>query len=333
MILKNRAGNLLMANAETLEKVYSAIASLRARGLPHLDVELVARTAGVARSTFYLKDEDWKEVRAVIGGKPSERIKLVQVEVERKSVATLQIEALSKRLAHAEEEVSRIQSTADKVYKQLIDEVQRWFVKASETPAKQAQMARYIQELNSTRREVESLRSENRVLQAQAENTGVIRPLVHKRKIALNTLQPPGEIFTSFLKQLDLLIPEQTKAHEIVAAYVLCGFPCSGKTQWAESHQPSTSGIHIYVDSYGHTADIRRFIADRIRNTTKAEVHCIWLRTNADAGGEQTAPVGTIGEKGLEGRLLQRVKSTFEIPAFDEPFDSIILPKGLSVEK
>jgi hypothetical protein len=45
-----------MANEENLEKVYKAIASLKAKGMQRLNVELVRKIAGVARSTIYLKD-------------------------------------------------------------------------------------------------------------------------------------------------------------------------------------------------------------------------------------------------------------------------------------
>lgn len=187
-----------MANYEMLEKAYAAIGALRSKGLLKIDVGLVARTAGIARSTFYLNDDDWKEVRTVIAGKPSDRVKLKRVEVEEKSLTDQRIEAFSVRLADAEEEVGRIQETAGKVYRELIDEVQRWFVKASESPAKKNQMARALQELNSSRKEVELLRSENRVLQAKIDVSGVIQPLVQKLIISLDVLESPGQVFRAF---------------------------------------------------------------------------------------------------------------------------------------
>jgi len=315
-----------MANPETLEKVYAAIGALRAKGMSRPDVGLVATTAGVARSTFYLEDEDWKEVRAVIKGKPSERVRLVQVAAEEKTVATRQIEALSARLGEAEKQVIHIQSTADKVYRELIDEVQRWFVKASEKPARQAQMARYIEELNGARKEMERLRSANRILEAQLENSNSVRPLVQKKKIVLYALRPSGELFASFLKQLDELFPYNSRSNGMGTAYLMCGLPCSGKTSWIEIHQPSRPGIHVYVDSCAHTADIRRFIADRLREAAKVKVHCVWLRTGDEICTKRVGAVDAAEDAILKEMEIRRVKSAFEAPAFDEPFDSIILP-------
>ena len=315
-----------MASSETLNRVYAAIGTLRAKGVSGMNVGLVAAAAGVARSTFYLKDKEWEEVRAVIKGKPSALVKLVQVEVEEKSLATRQIEALSARLAEAEKTVIHIQSTADKVYRELIDEVQRWFVKASEKPGKQKQMARYLHELNSTLKESERLRSENGLLQAQIERAGEIRPLVYKKIISLNALESPGEIFTSFLKQLDVLNSQHGNLHEIVNAYLVCGLPCSGKTRWIESHQPSAPGTHIYVDSCAHTVDIRRFIANRIRDTSKSEVHCVWLRASEHNCVGRVASIAAGRDASVKEEEIRRVASRFEPPVFDEPFNSIILP-------
>jgi hypothetical protein len=315
-----------MASAENLQKAYTAISVLRAKGLLKMDVGLVASTAGIARSTFYLDDEEWKEVRAVIRGKPSDRVKLKGVEVAEKSLADRRIEVFSGRLAEAEKEVIRIQAIADKVYRELIDEVQRWFVKASESPAKKNQMARYLQELNSSRKEVERLRSENRALEAQIAVAGVVRPLVQKKIISLDVLDTPGNIFTSFLRQLDALAPQHDNAHGIVSTYLVCGLPFSGKSRWVESHQPDVPGTHIYVDSCAHTLDIRRFIADRIHSTTKSDVHCVWLRAGEETCIGRLASLGAGKKASLKKVEIEQVALKFEALDFEEPFDSIILP-------
>lgn len=319
-----------MANEENLQKAYTAISVLRAKGLLKMDVGLVASTAGIARSTFYLDDDEWKEVRAVIRGKPSDRVKLKQVEVAEKSLADRRIEAFSGRLAEAEKEVIRIQTIADQVYRELIDEVQRWFVKASESPAKKTQMARYLQELNSSRKDVARLRSENRMLEAQIEVAGVVHPLVQKKIISLDIFGTPGDIFTSFLRQLDALVPQQDNAHRIVSSYLVCGLPFSGKSRWIELHQPSLPGTHIYVDSCAHTADIRRFIADRIHSTTRSEVHCVWLRAGKESCIERLVSLGVGKKASLKKEEIEQVALKFEALAFEERFDSIILPQEYS---
>lgn len=316
-----------MASNENLQKAYTAISMLRAKGLVKIDVGTVASTAGLARSTFYLDDDDWREVLAVIKGKPSDRVKLQPVETIEKSLTDRRIEAFSARLAAAENELTRIQVIADKVYRELIDEVQRWFVIASESPAKKSQMARYLQELNSSRKEVERLRSENKLLGAQTGVAAAVHPLVQKRIISLDILKSPAEIFMSFLTQLDKLVPQHDNAHGIVSTYVVCGLPFSGKSRWIESHQPSLPGVHIYVDSCAHTTDIRRFIAERLRSTTKSEVHCVWL-----SAGESTCIKRLVG-LGLEGRAnvkreeIKRVALNFQALDFDKLFDTFILPK------
>jgi hypothetical protein len=316
-----------MANNENLEKAYDAISALRVKGLLTMDVRMVANTAGIARSTFYLNDPDWKEVRAVIAGKPSDRVKLKQVKVVKRSHADQRIEEFSLRLAEAENEVIRIQEVAQKVYRQLIDEVQRWFVKASESPAKKNQIASYLQELVSSRKEVERLSSENRLLEAKVAVAGVVHPLVQKKVICLNALESPVDMFTSFLKQFDALNPQHEKAHGVVATYVMCGLPLSGKSYWIELHRPSEPGVHIYVDSCAHTRDARRFIADRIRHISKSDVHCVWLRANSDTFAERDVVIDATGRATLKKAEIERVASGFEPPTLGEPFDSIILPR------
>ena len=314
-----------MASEENLRKAYAAISVLRAKGLSKINVGLVASTAGIARSTFYLDDDEWKEVRAVIRGKPSNQVKLKQVEVAEKSLADRRIEAFSGRLAETEKEVIRIQTIADQVYRELIDEVQRWFVKASESPAKKTQMARYLQELNSSRKDVARLRSENRVLEAQIEVAGVVHPLVQKKIISLD-LGTVGDIFTSFLGQFDALAPLHDNAHGIVSTYLVCGLPFSGKSRWIESHQPSVPGTHIYVDSCAHTADIRRFIANRVHSTKRSEVHCVWLRAGEESCIERVVSLGVGREASLKMEEIKKIALKFEAPSFEEPFDSVILP-------
>lgn len=107
----------------------------------------------------------------------------------------------------------------------------------------------------------------------------------------------------------------------------MCGLPLSGKSRWIESHQPSVPGAHIYVDSCAHTADIRHFIADRIRHIAKSEVHCVWVRESLKTCIGRVVSNGDEAKASLRKRQVERVASSFEAPDFHEPFNSIILLK------
>jgi AcrR family transcriptional regulator len=318
-----------MASSNTLDKVYGAIGLLREQGVPRLDVGLVARTAGVARSTFYLEDDDWEEVRAVIKGKPSNRISLALIDVKEKSGAARRLEALSKRVDEAETEVAHMQSAAQKVYHELIDEVQRWFIKASEKPAQQAKTAKYMKELASSRTELQHLRAENEVLRAQVATGDTVKQFVSKKIIHIDTLEPPGSMFTSFLEQLDSLAPQIRMSGTAVIAYVLCGLPCSGKSRWVESHRPESAGLHIYIDSYAQSADIRSFLATRLRANAKAAVVCVWLRTGEETCNKRAAASSAGLEKLMRESEISKVQLLFENPTLDEPFDLYMTPREI----
>ena len=313
-----------MAKAENLEKAYKAIGSLLASGVRTLSVEKVKVASGLARQTFYQKDEDWQEVRAVINGKPSDRVKLVQVEIKQKSETERQLDSLFERIETMEQDVTRLEGTASKVYKELIDEIQRWFYKASENPKRNATVARHIEELNSMRQEMDRLTAENRLLRAQENDKDSVKVLSHKKVIKLNTLAEPGDIFDDFLKQYNSIIPTSSVGALICSVYVLCGLPCSGKSNWIKNHKPSSSGIHIYVDSCAHQTHIRRFIVKQI-TLVNVEIHCVWLRNDRQTCLERTAK-GYIGAANvIKQEEINFIAENFQDPSLAELFDSVIL--------
>lgn len=174
---------------------------------------------------------------------------------------------------------------------------------------------------------MERLSAENRLLESKIAVAGVVHPLVQKKTICLNVLESPGDMFASFLTQFEALTPQQGKAHRVVATYIMCGLPLSGKSYWIEQHEPSEPGVHIYVDSCAHTGDARRFIADRIRHITESDVHCVWLRASAVTCVGRAVVIDATTQATLKKREIEQVASDFEPPVFEEPFDSIILPR------
>lgn len=313
-----------MANPGNLEKAYSAIGSLLAKGNAKLTVERVSSESGIARQTFYQKDEDWKEVLAVIKGKPSSRVKLVQVEFEEKSKAVKKFEGLHKRLEVAEQELSRMEHVASTVYKELIDEVQRWFDKATDSPKNRNQVSKYIEELNRARDDIERLSAENRFLKAERA-AGEIKPLTMKKVIRLPALHQQVEVIELFLSQLEALLPNAQIAETVSAVYLLCGLPFSGKTTWIEKHEPHSPGTHLYIDCCNSHADLRRFQIKRLRSSIKAPIHCVWIRTSAELCTDRVGGAKE-GATGVESQnLIKKVDKIFQPPALNEPFNSIIL--------
>jgi len=316
-----------MANSENLDKAYAAIGSLLASGITKLTVEKVSVASGLARQTFYQKDPDWVEVRDVIGGKPSPRMKLVQVEIKQKSETVRKLDSLFERIATMEQEVARLEGTASHVYKELIDEIQRWFCKALENPKKNVAAARYLNELNDIRQEVERLTAENRLLKAQREGNESVKVLSYKKIIALNMLAEPGDIFDEFLQQYRSLVPTSTVAASVRAIYVLCGLPCSGKTTWIKDHKPTSSGLHIYIDSCAHQTHIRRFIASQTASPN-VEIHCVWVRKTKEACLALSLKAYVGSASILKQEEVKFISENFQAPSLVEPFESIILASG-----
>lgn len=314
-----------MANADSLDKAYATIGSLLAKGVTKLSVQQVAAASGLARQTFYQQDDEWKEVRAVIKGKPSTRVKLVQVEIKQKSESAKRLEALLGRVEDMEQELTRVEGIASTVYKELIDEVQRWFYKASETPKKKIQVAQYIEELNSTRKELERVMAENRLLKAEHDGSDTLPKLNQKRTIDLAGPEEIADILNDFLRQYKALVPTQRMTESLSAVYILCGLPCSGKTTWIKKHHPKSQGLHIYVDSCAHQAQIRRFIANQIQSSSNAEVHCVWIRTDLQTCSDRSEKTHAGAENALKQEEIKATMQTFQAPTLDEPFTSVIL--------
>ncbi|MFN3791705.1 MULTISPECIES: hypothetical protein [Massilia] len=308
-----------MANEENLEKVYKAIASLKAKGMQRLNVELVRKIAGVARSTIYLKDEDWKEVRDVIAGKDSERLAATALDVNIKSASALAIEELEKRLTEAESELTRITSVADKVYPELIDEIQRWFVAASETPNNKKKKVHDAAELLKLKAECERLRKENASMLAQLESPTNMRMLSHKKTIILKDGLTAGEFFGSFMNQLQSITSHYLLPGRPAASYILCSLNSNFRDEWIHNHEPKSTGLNLYINSVAGTSDTRLFFLQQIRAMLSGEIHCVLMRD------QLMKDVGKNSRHTDESAKSRFNTEFFEHPSFDEPFDSFII--------
>ena len=316
-----------MARADLLNRAYQAVAALRAKGRTKLSVEEVAECAGLARSTFYLKDDDWQEVREVIRGKPSPRVRLAAVEVTAASKADLRLTALARRVEEAEAELERIRAAADDVYRKLIDQVQYYFALASETPKKREQQAKLLKEVARAKQEVQRLKAENSRLQASQNAGAEIASLaVAKRVVGLPDAAPSvSALYAAFLDKMAGIVPDEPAGRAVGAVYLLSGLPLSGKGTWIERHKPSTPGAAIYVDSTNHTAEVRGFFVDRMRTFTAAPIHCVRLRASLETClGRCERTCSGAAQIQVQARL-ERIHAEFEEVRVDEPFDSIIL--------
>jgi hypothetical protein len=305
--------------------VYACIGTLRTRG-DKLNIGRVAEAAGVARATLYLPDPDWQEVREVIKGKSSSRVKLVEIEVTEASRVRRKVAELNKRVTVAEGDLQALRKEAERIYRKLVDQLQYYVALAAETPAKTANRAKQLKEAGHDRQEIKRLRAEVAMLQQQVRN-GPAGPaaLTTKRYISLLASSSWADTIASFMDQLAQAIPDEPVAKTIGAVYVLCGLPMSGKTTWATEHKSWVPGVALYVDGTAHTAEQRRFIADRLRKITKASIHCVRLRADGPT---------CIARSGRKHRgaahievqhAIEKIAAEFEEVSLIEPFNSIVL--------
>ncbi|SAK87365.1 hypothetical protein AWB77_04707 [Caballeronia fortuita] len=314
-----------MANRDLLDRVYACIGTMRSRG-DKLNVEKVAMTAGVARATLYLPDPDWREVRAVIKGKTSSRVKLVEIELAGASKVQRKVAELKERVANAEGELQALRRDAEKIYRKLVDQLQYYVALAAETPAKTANRAKQLKESGHDKQEIKQLRAEVALLQQQVRN-GPTEPaaLTTKRYITLPASSSWADTLASFMDQLAEVIPDEPVAKTIGAVYVLCGLPKAGKTTWATEHKSQVPGIALYIDGVVHTAEQRRFIADRLRKITNAPIHCVRVRADGPTCVTRSGRRHH-GAAHIEAQhAIEMVAAEFEEVSLTEPFNSIVL--------
>lgn len=314
-----------MAKHDVLERAYEAIGRLRATGLEKLNVEKVADAAGLARSTFYLPDPDWQEIRQVIKGKPSTRVKLVEIEVATVTRSTRKIAELRERMDRVEAELESVRQTADTVYRKLIDQLQYYFALAAETPAKREKQTKLLKESGRANQEAKRLQAENANLREQLRLIPNTTPLVNKRYITLPNELNISDYYCTLLDQLAQNFPDEHAGQTIGAVFVMCGLPLAGKTQWTRDHKPLAPGVAVYIDGTSHKADIRKFITDRVRKLTAAPVSCVRVRTSKEVCIERSGRALRGANHIRTEQTIELISKEFEEVSLAEPFNAIIL--------
>lgn len=314
-----------MARADTLDRAYKAIARLQAQGRTKLNASLVAASAGLARSTLYLDDDDWMEVLKAIRGETSPSVGLAAVEVVATSKADDKLRALAQRVEDAEEALKKLHVTAHHVYRQLLDQVQYYCALAGETPWKWERDAQTQRELNTAKQELQRLNAENNELRAQMvpDDNGTL--CVTQNVIELSEPASLTDMYTEFLNKLAGFVPDAQAGQAVGAIYLLCGLPLSGRSTWIRQHKPLTPRLAVYVDGTNHRAEVRSFFIQSVRRLTEAPIHCVRLRAPAQICLQRC-------ERGWSGAAqiklmarVEQVQAEFQEVKIDEPFNSVIL--------
>lgn len=318
-----------MASSDALEKAYAAIARLRQQGLSQLSVDAVADVAGLARSSFYQKDDDdWAEVRKVIRGKASPRVKLVEIEVSETRKVTSRLSSVLERVAKLEAALADTNKFANDVYHKLIDQVQYYFAKAEESPKKLEQSRKQINELKQARHDLQVAQNEISMLKKERLLPNVVPHRTVKKTVELpSTLDLPN-LFSEFLNEFDRLFPDEGSIKALGQIYIVCGLPLCGKTRWINRHEPSRAGISLYVEGTNETSAIRSFLVGRLRKRTSSEITCVWIAGDPDTCKKRCrATHQGIAHVDVESEI-QRVSSESQTVSILEDFDVILPVRG-----
>jgi hypothetical protein len=83
--------------------------------------------------------------------------------------------------------------------------------------------------------------------------------------------------------------------------------------------------VALYVDGIAHTAEQRRFIADRLRKITNAPIHCVRLRADGPMCVARSGRKHR-GAAHIEAQhAIEMIAAEFEEVSLIEPFHSIVL--------
>lgn len=312
-----------MASSDALERAYAAIARLRQQGIARPSVDAVAEVAGLARSSFYQKDDEWSEVRAVIKGKPSPRVKLVELAVSDANKATSRISDITSRVAKLEEDLASTNKFADEVYQRLIDQVQYYFARAEESPKKREQSKKQIDELKQARHDLNSAQAELVELRREIQRPNVVKHRALKKIVRLPPAGDASNMFSAFLDELERQVPDAASAKVISSVYVVCGYPKCGKTGWINRHEPAEPGIALYIEGSNHTRSIRSFLTTRLRKLTSRNIACVWVGGSAEVVEERCRSAYSGIEHVQKQEEIQRIQRELEFVDLSEDFDLI----------
>lgn len=314
-----------MASSDALERAYAAIARLRQQGIARPSVDAVAEVAGLARSSFYQKDDEWSEVRAVIKGKASPRVKLVELAVSDAKKATSRVSDITSRVAKLEEDLANTNKFADEVYQRLVDQVQYYFARAQESPKKREQTTKQINELKQARHDLQSAQAELVELRRDIQRPNVVKHRALKKIVRLPSTKDTSHLFSAFLDELERLFPDTASAKVISSVYVVCGYPKCGKSDWINRHEPTEPGIALYIEGANHTRSIRSFLTSRLRKLTSRNIACVWIDGNLEIVKERCRTAYKGIEHVEKEEETQKIRQELEKVDLTEDFD-LILP-------
>ncbi|MBK4735539.1 hypothetical protein [Noviherbaspirillum pedocola] len=314
-----------MAREKILEQVYKAIGALRAKGGGSLNVAQVAKQSKLARTTFYQDDPEWVEVRDVIHGKPSPKVPLVEVSTPIATESETKVARLATRVDEIETRIRNLEQLSDVAYRRMADQILYYATIASETPKKLENRGRNIRELNAALDENRKLRAALAEAGAAADAPAGAAALVSKKIIALPSELQPDDIYDRFLSELHNMIPSRGAGTPVVAVYLLCGLPLSGRSKWIDQHKVGGPGVALYVETTGHNAKIRSRFIDRLREKSDASIHCVRLRADVATCIQRSSLQNQGAKHLLTERRIQKLATDFEEVSLAEQFNSIIL--------
>ena len=314
-----------MANAKTIDKAYKAISLLRARGEHKVSVDRVSRVSGIARASFYQDDPDWKEVLEVIKGKPSQRIKLVEVSAIVETKAQAQVGKLASKVKDLEAAVAAIEDKSERAYKRLVDQVLYFSTLAAERPKKKEDRAKHLKDLNAYAEENRQLKQSLALAQAAAQAPIQAATLVSKKTIILPNKAALDDVYDAFIDELDHVVPNKKSGEVVGAVYITCGLPMSGKSRWINEHKSLHPGAALYIETTAHIAKERARYVTRIRSRTDAPIYCVRLRASLETCVKRSIMQNQGAKHVLFEKAIERVTATFEEVSLEEKFYGILL--------
>lgn len=314
-----------MANAKTIDKAYKAISVLRARGEHKVSVDRVSRVSGIARASFYQDDPDWKEVLEVIKGKPSQRIKLVEVSATIETKAQAHVGKLVSKVEELEAAVAAIEDKSETAYKRLVDQVLYFSMLAAESPKKKEDRAKQMKDLNAYADENRQLKQALALAQAAAQAPVQTATLVSKKTITLPNKAALDDAYDALIDELDHVVPNKISGEAVGAVYITCGLPMSGKSRWINEHKSLHPGAALYIETTAHIAKERTRYLARIRSRTDAPIYCVRLRATVETCVKRSSMQNQGAKHVLIEKTIDRVNDAFEEVSLEEKFYGILL--------
>lgn len=328
---------------EALDIVYGVITKLKSNGRTKLTVSEVAKLSEVSRSTINSqKDPDWIEVREVIlNNKPSQRVKLVQAEVNKQTKWQVEAAKLQSLLEDCENELDKLIQKADEQFVKLFDQLHKYMYVAKMIPSKMDRNSKILMENQELRKQLEFLYSENRNLKALSPLSTVLVPFLKQNVINVYPEDQKAnlanmdflELVTDAMYKLDSYFESPLPPKVI---YILCGNFASGKSTWIKEHKPQfQEAVSIlYFDGTNHTEAMRKNIVRHIMHLIKkynvdCKIVCVRIISDLEQCLERNTDINRERYKNtVSEELIKTLDKHFEEVSFKEGFNEIILVGG-----